>query len=129
MTQRTTAVSSEVGEPLERDLGEAATDRPARRRRHDAADQRPLTRRCCRRNATAISPVVDAVRGGSAEPPPAARQTSRKRRMAMAEPMEPIAIPTMTTTTFVRIISDPVMCMAVKMLLVVFPLPQWLMKR
>ncbi len=29
-------------------------------------------------------------------------QTSRKRRMAMAEPMEPIAIPTITTTTFVE---------------------------
>ena len=56
-------------------------------------------------------------------------QTSRKRRMAMADPMEPIAIPTITTTTFVSKTSDPVMCMAVKMLLVVRPLPSWLMKR
>ena len=57
------------------------------------------------------------------------RQTSRKRRMAMAEPMEPIAMPTMTTTTLVSKTSDPDMCMAVKMLLVVRPLPSWLMKR
>ena len=52
-----------------------------------------------------------------------ADQTSRKRRMAMAEPTEPIAMPTMTTTTLVSKTSDPVMCIAVKMLLVVRPLP------
>ena len=57
------------------------------------------------------------------------RQTSRKRRIAMAEPMEPIAMPTMTTTTLVSKTSDPDMCIAVKMLLVVRPLPSWLMKR
>ena len=56
-------------------------------------------------------------------------QTSRKRRIAMAEPMEPIAMPTMTTTTLVSKTSDPDMCIAVKMLLVVRPLPSWLMKR
>ncbi len=32
-------------------------------------------------------------------------------------------MPTMTTTTLVSKTSDPVMCMAVKMLLVVRPLP------
>jgi hypothetical protein len=56
-------------------------------------------------------------------------QTSRKRRIAMAEPMDPIAIPTMTTTALVSKTSDPDMCIAVKMLLVVRPLPSWLMKR
>jgi len=60
---------------------------------------------------------------------PARRQTSRKRRIAMAEPMEPIAMPTMTTTTLVNSTSEPDMCMAVKMLLVVLPPPSWLMKR
>ena len=57
------------------------------------------------------------------------RQTSRKRRIAMREPMEPIAMPTITTTTLVNSTSDPDMCMAVKMLLEVFPFPSWLMKR
>jgi len=47
----------------------------------------------------------------------------------MAEPMDPIAIPTMTTTALVSKTSDPDMCIAVKMLLVVRPLPSWLMKR
>ena len=53
------------------------------------------------------------------EPTRARGQTSRKRRIAMAEPMEPIAMPTMTTTTLVSRTSDPDMCIAVKMLLVV----------
>jgi hypothetical protein len=60
---------------------------------------------------------------------PAQTQTSRKRRIAMAEPMEPMAAPAMTTTTLVSKTSDPDMCIAVKMLLVVRPLPSWLMKR
>ena len=41
----------------------------------------------------------------------------------MKDPMVPIAMPTITTTTLVTIISGPLMWMAVKMLLVVFPLP------
>ena len=75
---------------------------------------------------------VRRVAVGQASPrrvPAPGGQTSRKRRMAMAEPTEPIAMPTITTTTLVSRTSDPVMCMAVKMLLVVRPLPSWLMKR
>ncbi len=85
-------------------------------------------RRARRRRCATRAPRTGATCAGPrrvAEP----RQTSRKRRMAMAEPMEPIAMPTMTTTTLVSKTSDPDMCMAVKMLLVVRPLPSWLMKR
>ena len=38
-------------------------------------------------------------------------------------------MPTITTTISVSRTSDPVMCIAVNMLLVVRPLPSWLMKR
>src|SRR3984957_1740388 len=47
-------------------------------------------------------------------------QTSRKRRMAMADPKEPITTPTMTTTMSVRMTSPPDMCMAPRM----FPVPE-----
>ena len=50
-------------------------------------------------------------------------QTSRKRRMAMAEPKEPITTPTMTTTMSVRMTSPPDMCMAPRMLPVPEPFP------
>ena len=172
MIQRTAAVSERRRRPVRADLGEASTD-DQRRKGQDAADQRSLSGRCCRRSGTAtgrassrstadpggpscgpgraglanashagnlaeveeilhrrersraaVATASAAVRGadrrtasprqspsashdGPRDGPALGAQTSRKRRIAMAEPMEPIAMPTMTTTTLVSRTSDP----------------------
>jgi hypothetical protein len=50
-------------------------------------------------------------------------QTSKKRRMAMPEPSDPINTPTNTTTISVEKTSQPVMCMALNTLLELLPPP------